>query len=75
MKNIYDNGEMVLGNVKNILNYFMFDCVLEEDEETIEMFEFLQELDKDTIVCINLNNGMGYSVDYWTKKNKVKVEK
>lgn len=64
MQNIYDNGEMCLGEVRKIEQY-----LIDNAEETWEIEDILAELKEfkdNTIVAINYDNGMGYSIDYWT---------
>ena len=72
MKDLYDNGEMLLGTKKNIVNQ-IYNSMLEEedDEEYMQILEDLKDLKDDTIVAINYDNGMGYSIDYWTKEDKL----
>ena len=68
MENIYDNGALMIGNIKDIIKYI-------EQDENLEMWEFeelLQDLKelKNTeteIVMVNYENPMGYSIDYWSK--------
>ena len=73
MNNIYDNGTMVLGNVKNMKVYLLENFNLEdEDIYDKELFEFLDTLSDETIIAINYDNGMGYSIDYWNKDSIVK---
>jgi len=71
MNSIYDNGALMIGNIKEIIKYI-------ENDETLETWEFedllndLKELnDKVEIVMINYENPMGYSIDYWNKDDKV----
>lgn len=68
---VYDNGEMVLGNVYNLKDYLCRNC--EDYEEIKEIIEDLEDLDEDTIVALNYDNGMGYSMDYWRKDTKVEI--
>ena len=70
MNKIYDNGTMVLGNVYNLKDYICRNC--EDYEEIKEIIKDLEDLDEDTIVAINYDNGMGYSMDYWNKDSIVK---
>ena len=69
MKEIYDNGEMCLGEVKKIIEYF--NTTGADIEEYEEVLEELKKLNDDDIVAINYDNGMGYSIDWWTKDDKV----
>ena len=70
MNNIYDNGTMVLGCVKNVKEY-----LIENAEETWEIEDILKDLEEfsnETIVAINYDCGMGYSIDYWNEDDIVK---
>lgn len=70
MNCIYDNGEMCLGKVSDIIKY-----LLDNAEETWVIEDIiidLRDLEDDTIVAINYEHGMGYSIDYWREKDKVK---
>ena len=69
MKEIYDNGEMCLGEVKKIIEYF--NTTGADIEEYEEVLEELKKLNDDDIVAINYDNGMGYSIDWWTKNDKI----
>lgn len=71
MNKIYDNGALMIGNIKEIIKYI-------ENDETLETWEFedllndLKELnDKVEIVMINYENPMGYSIDYWNKDDEI----
>ena len=70
MDKIYDNGEMVLGNVYNLKDYICRNC--EDCEEIKEIIKDLEDLDEDTIVALNYDNGMVYYIDYWSKNDIVK---
>ena len=69
MEEIYDNGEMCLGEVKKIIEYF--NTTGADIEEYEEALEELKKLNDDDIVAINYDNGMGYSIDWWTKDDKI----
>ena len=73
MKNIYDNGETLLGQVEKIIKYFETSVDTSDIEETT--FEIIQELKeeykKTDIVCINYDHGMGWSIDKWDEKDIV----
>lgn len=64
MENIYDNGRICLGKVGKIRQY-----VIDNAGEIEEILEELKEFKANTIVAINYENGMGYSIDYWTPIN------
>lgn len=73
MKNIYDNGEVCLGEVGKIRQQ-----LIDNAEETWEIEDILEELKKlndDDIVAINYDNGMGYSIDYWTNEDIITQKK
>lgn len=69
MQEIYDNGEMCLGEVKKIIEYFNISGA--DIEEYEDLLEYLKTLNDDDIVAINYDSGMGYSCDCWTKDDKV----
>lgn len=70
MNNIYDNGEILLGKVKDIIEYTKKQEKI--DEETEEILQDLKDLEDNTIVAINYDNGMGYTIDYWDEKDILK---
>lgn len=74
MNSIYDNGEIMLGKAKDILNYMEDNA--DEFEDDIDIENDLKELledSEDVIVYINYDtNGMGYFIDYWTEKDRIK---
>lgn len=76
MNKIYDNGEIVLGKAKDILNFM--DCNEEyfDRDDYIDIENDLKGLledDEDVIVYINYDkgNGMGYFIDYWNKDDEI----
>lgn len=74
MNKIYDNGEILLGKAKDILNFM--DCNDEyfDRNDYIDIENDLKELledDEDVIVYINYDNGMGYFIDYWNKDDEI----
>lgn len=76
MKNIYDNGTLMLGNVQDLI----IEIEREMKEDDIDMEDILKELrklrdiDYEMIVCINYENYdyQGCSFDYWSSKDIVK---
>ena len=67
MQNIYDNGRLCLGEVGKIRQQ-----LIDNADETWEIEDILAELkefEDNTIVAINYDNGMGYSIEYWTTKD------
>lgn len=67
MQNIYDNGRLCLGEVGKIRQQLIDNA--EETWEIEDILAELKELEDNTIVAINYDNGMGYSIEYWTKKD------
>lgn len=75
---IYDNGALMVGNI---------DLIIEEIEKEIEIYLDMAAIDIESllkdlydlkksnieIVCINYDNGMNYSIDCWTKNEKIEV--
>ena len=65
---VYDNGEYLLGKNKNVIDY-LYNQILNEDIEDEVAHEILDELgniDYNSIVVINYNHPMGYSIEYFT---------
>ena len=65
---VYDNCEKIIGNVKNVKQYVENNC--EDYEEVKDMIEELKNFEKNTIVLLDYNNGMGFTIDYWAEKDK-----
>lgn len=70
MNKIYDNGKMILGSIYNVKDYLCRNA--EETWEIEDLINELEDLDEDTIVSINYDNGMGNTIDYWTNKDIIK---
>lgn len=78
MKDIYDNGALLLGNPKMIIDEFYRQKkeYKESDEIVEEIIKDLEEIkDIADIVMINYDNSMSYSIDYWAKNDIYKWEK
>lgn len=78
MNKIYDNGALMLGNVKDLImeiereikqDIDMFDIDM---EELLKDLKELRDMDYEMVVCINYDNGMSYSIDYWSSNDIVK---
>ena len=65
---VYDNCEKIIGNVKNVKQYVENNC--EDYEEVKDMIEELKNFEENTIVLLDYNNGMGFTIDYWTEEDK-----
>ena len=65
--NVYDNGDYLLGKVKNVIEY-IYNLILEEridDEDVYEILDDIGKLEPNTIISINYNHPMGYSYETW----------
>ena len=74
MNNIYDNGAIMLGNVKMVKEEIKRQMEQDIDMCFADMEEILKDLEEfanETIVAINYDCGMGYSIDYWQEDDKV----
>ena len=80
MKNIYDNGALMLGNVQDLIieierekrqNIDMLDTDM---DELLKDLKELRDIDYEMVVCINYENFdyQGYSLDYWSSKDIAK---
>ena len=67
MEKIYDNGELLLGEVKKIKEYTLkqYNNGIIDEEFKVDVLNDLKDFKDNTIVAINYDNGMGYSIDYW----------
>lgn len=73
MNKLYDNGEILLGRKKDIVNQIYNNMLEEEnDEEYNEILEDIKDFEDNTIIAINYDHGMGYSIDWWEEKDEVK---
>lgn len=77
MNNIYDNGALMLGNIQDVIIEVEkeikndIDMCLVDADELLKDLKELRNIDYDMIVCVNYDNGMDYSIDYWTSKDIV----
>lgn len=76
MNNIYDNGELLLGNVRNIKEYTtrQIEAQLIDEEDYEEIIEYLEDKKDTDIVCINYDFGMGLSFDIWQEEDKLESD-
>lgn len=74
MNNLYDNGCILLGTKKDIINQIYNNMLVEEDDETyMQILKDLEDFKDDTIIALNYDNGMGYSFDWWEQTDKLEV--
>lgn len=74
MKNVYDNGEKLIGTSKNLQKYLL-NIMNNADYDTNDIRDMIDELKiykDDTIVLIDYEAPMGFVIDYWSKDNAVK---
>lgn len=78
MNKIYDNGALMLGNVQDLIMEIEkelkngIDMFCADMEGIIKDLKELRDIDYEMVVCINYDNGMGYTIDYWSSKDIVK---
>lgn len=78
MNKIYDNGSLMLGNVKDLIMEIEREIKQDIDMFDVDMEELLKDLkelrnvDYEMVVCINYDNGIDYSIDYWCSNDIVK---
>lgn len=76
MKNIYDNGAIMLGNIDMVIAEIekeikeAIDMVFTDKEELLKELKEYQGIAE--IVYIEYENPMGYIINYWTKNDKIK---
>lgn len=71
MKNVYDNGYSLLGNAKDLKKYLLKQ-MNNADNDTSDLREMLEELKDyrdDTVILINYDAPMGYTLEYWSNDN------
>lgn len=77
MNKIYDNGALMLGNVQMVINEIerqkkaSIDMLDVEMDELLKDLKELRDIDYEMVVCINYDNGMGYSIDYWNSSTDI----
>ena len=80
MKNIYDNGALMLGNVEMVINEIEkelkngVDMFCADMEDILKDLKELRDIDYEMVVCINYDNGMSYSIDYWSSNDIINKE-
>lgn len=77
MYGVYDNGSLMLGNINEVIAEIEREKFADVDMCAIDMEDLLKELnelrkiDYNMIVCINYDNGMNYTLDYWGHNDRV----
>lgn len=77
MKNIYDNGTVMLGEVKKIKDYTkkqLEDKIIDE-EEYLDIENELKDFNDNDIVAINYDCGIGLSIEDWEPKEIINTDK
>ena len=80
MNKIYDNGALMLGNVQDLIMEIEreikkdIDMLGADMEELIKDLKELRDIDCEMVVCINYDNGMSYSIDYWSSNDIINKE-
>lgn len=69
MDKVYDNGTAILGKVHDVKKYLI--KYAEETWEVEDLIRDLEDFDESTIVAVNYDCGMGYSIDYWEEKDEM----
>ena len=70
---IYDNGCVMLGKVRNIKGYLArLMTKLDYQDDVRDILEDLKDMKDDTIVAINYDIPMGYNIEYWEFNDRVK---
>ena len=70
---IYDNGCVMLGKVRNIKDYLArLMTKMDYKDDTRNILEDLNDMKDDTIVAINYDIPMGYKIEHWEFNDKVK---
>lgn len=71
MNKIYDNGEVILGEVIKIIEYTekQFIKGLIDEEFRTDVINELKTYETNEIVAINYDCGMGYSIDCWSPED------
>lgn len=80
MNKIYDNGALMLGNVQDLI--MEIEREIKEDidmlgadmEDILKELKELRDIDYEMVVCINYDNGMDYSIDYWSSNDIINNE-
>lgn len=76
MKTIYDNGALMIGNIKDVIKEVKTEMKEDVDMCFVDQEDLLKDLKElenvAEIVMVNYENPMGYSIDYWAENDKIK---
>lgn len=73
---IYDNGALLVGDIDLVIKEIKkeidedLDMLAADREELLKDLEELKKINV-KIVCVNYENGMGCTIDYWTKEDAI----
>ena len=76
MKNVYDNGALMLGNVKDVIKEVEneikedIDMIFADKDEILKELKELESIDNNMIVCINYEK-QDFDITYWTMNDKI----
>lgn len=76
MDKIYDNGTVMLGNVKKIKDYTerLFKDKRIDEEEYLDIKKELSYFEDNQIIAINYDCGMGLSIEDWSPEDVIKED-
>ena len=71
MKNVYDNGEKLIGTSKNLQKYLLkqMNNADNDTSDIQEMIEEIKDYRDDTIILIDYDAPMGYILEHWSNDN------
>ena len=70
----------MLGNVQDLIMEIEkelkngVDMFCADMEDILKDLKELRNIDYEMVVCINYDNGMGYSIDYWSSEDIINKE-
>ena len=77
MNSIYDNGALLIGNIDLVIKEVEkeikedIDMVFTDKEELLKDLKELKEINV-SIVYVDYENPMGYTINYWQENDKIK---
>ena len=67
------NVQMVIMEIEKELKNGV-DMFCADMEDILKELKELRDIDYEMVVCINYDNGMSYSIDYWSSKDIINKE-